>query len=500
MISSKPRLVLRADGDARIGLGHVMRLVALAEIAGPHWHRVLVLREPTAAIRTQLGEAVEEFITIHPLLSLDEEAVWLAKHVLQLTDVLVLDGYEFDFAYQQILRAAAGAILYIDDLHAIPQAADAILNPAGGVPRSHYDLRRPGARLFTGPAWAPLRAPFREAAQAPPPPADPTSVLLCLGGADPANYTRQLAANLLNVSGLGHLHVAVGAAYQCWEALQVWAAEQASTRLTLHHALPAAEFCSLLQACGAAVTSASTTSYEYVSAGGGLLTIIQTAENQRSIYEFLLSKGLARPYTALPNMLSAPDIAHIQTELWVAQRRHFDGRAPDRIRQLLASLGAQAHLVLRPATFADSEHLLAWTNDPVVRRYSYNSEPVLRPKHEGWLQDRLADPLHLVLVAEVAGQPAGTIRYAFDPLTGTATLSYSLAADFRGRGLGGPLLLKGSEIAYKQFGSTLRRVVGHVQNSNEPSQRAFRRADFCEFIDATTPADSVSFEQVGFGQ
>ncbi len=491
-----PRIIFRADGDAHIGLGHLTRLTALAEIAGSSFRRVFALRAAPASIRAEVAESVEEVIDLPAFETLAEEAAWLAGQLLQSTDLLVLDGYPFDFAYQQTVRAACGALLYLDDLRTGPQAADVVLNVAPLVPAeaTTYDLRRPGARLLTGPTWAPLRAPFRAAALAPAPPAPPNVVLLCLGGADPANHTQHLAETLVREPRVQHLHVVVGASYRHWEALDAWADAQPSERLTLHRALSAPVFCQLLQACGAAVVSPSTTSYEYASAGGGLLTLLLTAENQRGIHDFLLREGLARPTAALPNLLSAPDVAHIQAVLRSAQRQWFDGSAPQRLQHLISGLVAQAHLQLRRATAADAEQVLTWTNDPVTRQFSFNSAPVATPDHQRWFASRLADPNHLFLLATVGDVPAGTIRFGLEPATHTATLSFAIGAAFRGRSLAAPLLLAGVAAAYAHWGVLLKRIIGHVLPANEASCRAFRRAGFWERDDAQAPTNSVTFE------
>lgn len=491
---SKPRLILRADGNERIGLGHVMRLLALAEIAGEGFACEFVVRPGLPAGTSAELAAIGATLTELPALeSADAEAEWLARHFLQPTDTLVLDGYDFGPAYQQTVRAAVGALLYVDDMAAFPQIADVVLNPAGGVDPARYVLHRPGARLLIGPAWAPLRRPFREAAaHTTPVPAPVGQVLLCLGGADPANHTQRLAAELLPLPTIHHLYVAVGSAYRHYEELTAWSNAQNSARLTLHHALPAEAFAALLARCGTAITSASTVSYEY-AATGGLLTIVRTADNQQGIYDFLLREGLARPATALPNILSAPDRAHIQAILRVAQRRHFDGQAPVRLRQLLLSLSAQAHLALRPATAADSARLLMWANDSVTRQFSYTPTPVAPANHERWLAARLLDPQYLLLIASVADTPAGTIRFALSP-EGTAVLSFALAPEFRGLSLGVPLLLAGAEAAAAHWPHKLRRIVGHVLLTNEPSLRSFRRAGFAEGVDSDTPINSASFE------
>ncbi len=470
-----------------------MRLLALAEIAGAAFERRFVVRTglPPATLR-ELHAATDGNIGELPAdLPLTEEAAWLAAHELRPTDTLVLDGYCFDFAYQTRVRAAVGALVYLDDLAAFPQAADAVINPAGGVATGSYDLHRAGARLLHGPGWAPLRAPFRAAAAAGNPvPGAVDTVLLCLGGADLPDRTRHLAADLLAVPGIEMLHVVVGGAYGHWAELKAWAAPQAP-RLTLHRALSAEALAPLMQTCGAAVVSASTVSYEYASVGG-LLTVLLTADNQRGLHDFLLREGLARPAAALPNILSAPDSAHTQALLWAAQKQWFDGEAPARLRQLLRGLAAQAQLQLRPVTGADSALLLAWANEPLVRAASYQTAPITAAEHAHWLPARLADDAHLLLLADVAGQPAGTIRFALDAAAGTATLSFLVAPAYRGLNLAAALLLAGTAAAVRRWPAA-RWVVGHVQRGNAASLAAFRRAGFTEFSHDATPPDSVSF-------
>ncbi|OWP62337.1 UDP-2,4-diacetamido-2,4,6-trideoxy-beta-L-altropyranose hydrolase [Hymenobacter amundsenii] len=492
------RLLLRADGNARIGLGHVMRLLALAEILRPDFaEQVFLIREPDDALAKQLAVAGVAVLAL-PIRTLPEEAADLAARVLRPTDVLVLDGYDFRYDYQNTMRGAVHRLICLDDLHAFPLAADLVLNPAGGPTAADYELRQPGARLLSGPAYAPLRAAFREAdpgedaAAAP----DPFTVFVCLGGADPTHQTRRVATELLALPMVAQVHAVVGSAYQGWEALHAWAAGQPN--LSLHRHLGAAELAALMRRCGAAVCSASTISYEYCAAGGGLLLLLPTAENQHDLDHYLRAAGLARPFTAAPNILTSPEVGRLAAQLRAAQRRVFDGQAPMRLRQeLRALLLPPPPFALRPATATDSAQLLAWTNEPAVRRFSFNAEPVAEADHERWFAARLADDHALLLLAQDAatGRSAGLIRFAVE--AETATLSYLLDPDFRGRGLAPLLLLAGTRRLLAQF-AQVRRVLGHVQAANAASVHAFERAGF-QRQTMVSPANSLMFTWLGPG-
>jgi len=489
------RLVLRADGNSQIGLGHVMRLLALAEILRADFAEIIfLLQAPDAALAELLHAAGVALVTLPAGPTAQEPTTTLPPH-LQPTDVLVLDGYGFDYAYQTAVRPLVARLVCLDDLHSFPFAADLILNPAGGVGPTAYDLRTPGARLASGPAYAPLRADFSPADNQPA--ASPATVLLCLGGADPRQLTRATAAALLALLAVAHVHAVVGSAYGAWEELRTWAASH-SDRLTLHRALPAAALATLMRRCGAAVLSPSTISYEYCAAGGGLLLTLPTADNQHDLDYFLRGAGLALPYPTAPNVLTASEAPRLAAQLRQAQRQHFDGLAPQRLRQEFAALRLPAApLRLRPMQATDSAQLLAWTNDPDTRRQSFDPTPVPLAQHETWLTNQLAHPeRYLLLLAEeaITSAPAGLIRFVINTDNQgklTATLSYSLAPACRGRGWAAPLLLAGTRAVLAQF-PEVGRIIGEVKATNEASVRAFRRAGYAQAAEAG-PAGGLTF-------
>jgi UDP-2,4-diacetamido-2,4,6-trideoxy-beta-L-altropyranose hydrolase len=488
------RLVLRADGNSQLGLGHVMRLLALAEMLRADFEElVFLIQAPDEALVTLLRGAGTQ-VTALPSTPFSQELADVLPTLLHPADVLVLDGYGFDYAYQSAVHPLVARLVCLDDLHAFPFAADLVLNPAGGITPADYDLRRAAARLLAGPGYAPLRTDFQPLPSSIGP-ASPSQVLLCLGGADPRQLTQATAAALLALPTVAQVHAVVGSAYAAWDDLCAWAAAQ-GPRLTLHRALAAGQLAALMRRCGAAVLSPSTISYEYCAAGGGLLLTLPTAANQHDLDRFLRDAGLALPYSTAANVLTAAEAPRLAAQLREAQRRHFDGLAALRLRQEFAALCLPpAPLRLRPVQPADSNQLLTWTNDPATRRQSFNPAPVSLTQHEAWLASQLAHPSrYLLLLAEDAttGMPAGLIRFAVTmEAIPEAVLSYSLAPECRGRGWAAPLLLAGTRAALAQF-PLVQRVVGEVKADNEASVRAFRRAGYALASEAG-PAGGLTF-------
>ncbi|QNP52112.1 hypothetical protein H9L05_19855 [Hymenobacter qilianensis] len=73
---SLPRLVLRADGNPRIGLGHVMRLLALADILRDEFGCVFVIQEPDAVLLIQLQKSCLEVVEMPPSLRVVSQPGW----------------------------------------------------------------------------------------------------------------------------------------------------------------------------------------------------------------------------------------------------------------------------------------------------------------------------------------------------------------------------------------------------------------------------------------
>lgn len=143
-----------------------------------------------------------------------------------------------------------------------------------------------------------------------------------------------------------------------------------------------------------------------------------------------------------------------------------------------------ARFTVRRANAADAELLLAWRNDPVVRRWSRTSEVIDPDAHARWLHGTLADADRHLLVVQMCGDegdlPVATARYDLLPSSAGPTdrarweISISVAPEMRGRGVGGGTLRAADDwLAVTE--PAAEEVVAEVLPGNEGSDRLFRR-------------------------
>ncbi len=153
----RPRALLAADCGSGVGLGHLERILALADALRPHLDVSIVVPQDDAGVRDRVTRRGHIPVEAHG----DTQArVAAAVSATESVDVLVLDGYVFEVALQHRLRRRA-ALTVVDDL-CLPADCDLAVNPSP----AGEAMRPSGADSFLGgPAFALIRASFADARQ-----------------------------------------------------------------------------------------------------------------------------------------------------------------------------------------------------------------------------------------------------------------------------------------------------------------------------------------------
>lgn len=330
----KTRIIFRADGNSQIGLGHVVRSLALAEMLRHDFECVFAIQAPSVELQQQIRETCEELIILPACQSGEEKFnheldAYIAEDV-----VVVLDGYHFDTVYQNNLKQEGVKLVCIDDIHAYHFVADVVISHVLGLSKEQFSAEK-YTRFCLGAEYALLRKNFlNEAKQFTCLSKNDSEVFICLGGADPLNQTLDVLKYC--VSKLPNLKysVVVGAANPHKQTLSDFA-YQNSIGCDILTNLSADEMSNYMQESSTAITSASSVAYEYLCTHG-ILYLVQTAGNQSEVYDYLVKNNLALPLTSFGKKLS-PDA---QKTLIRNGCQIFDGNQASRFLKIFKELSA----------------------------------------------------------------------------------------------------------------------------------------------------------------
>lgn len=123
----------------------------------------------------------------------------------------------------------------------------------------------------------------------------------------------------------------------------------------------------------------------------------------------------------------------------------------------------------RKASILDLELLLQWRNDPLTRQNSGNTELVTRDTHEEWLKASLGNTNRKLYIAEISGEPVGTVR--LDLLKSGWNLSWTVAPAARGKGMGKRMVRQATQLVSDS-------LIAEVRQSNLASLRIVTHAGF----------------------
>jgi UDP-2,4-diacetamido-2,4,6-trideoxy-beta-L-altropyranose hydrolase len=285
------RLLFRADAGSRIGTGHVMRCLSLAG-AWQYGRSILISCCDSYDLARRAAEANVEFI---PLVAAHPNCQDL-KDTLQYirtlkADGVVLDGYHFDPAYQQAIKASGTHLMVIDDYAHQPRyEADVLVNQNIGAEILPYCCN-PGAQLLLGTRYALLRSQFSSCVgykrQIP---CVGRKILVTLGGTDPDNVTLKVI-RALQQSNLESCEAVIvlggGNTHEAEIRLAVRSAGARTRLVTDVSNMP-----ELMVWADIAISAGGTTCWELALMGLPNIILVQ-AENQLKIADGLNRAGVA---------------------------------------------------------------------------------------------------------------------------------------------------------------------------------------------------------------
>ncbi|MFT5313261.1 MAG: UDP-2,4-diacetamido-2,4,6-trideoxy-beta-L-altropyranose hydrolase [Paraglaciecola sp.] len=229
-------ILFRVDANSSIGMGHLMRCLALAQ-ALDKWNiqSFFAVDSSTQALCKSRRDWCGEILLLPEHIEATAETAWIEKMLIdQQIDALVLDGYQFGQAYRQGLsRLNCPLILFDDNNESGALYAKLVINGAENAPALGYQQTAPAADYCLGAQYRVLRQEFIH--QIPSQWQARHLLTLCMGGSDPKQLSLPLLKALEAQGFTGPICLITGDAYQGLAQLQSVLQHSAMTVQHIHN-------------------------------------------------------------------------------------------------------------------------------------------------------------------------------------------------------------------------------------------------------------------------
>lgn len=342
--------LIRADGNAKIGAGHLMRCLTIADelrgrIGGGEILFVCADRQ-SAELAQSRGFRVH-VLESDPQNMEAELSAWQGiPEVDKKTDVIhdiMVDSYFVTGPYLREL-GKYGRVTLLDDMGQEGFPVDRLVNYNAYADREHYETlyRHSDTELILGSAYVPVRPQFcgkpysvRERVE---------KVLITTGGGDLDNIAGQILKKLKdNAAETIQYHLVIGSFNPHFEEMRVL--EKQSGNIHIHHNVQ--DMAGLMRQCDLAVTAGGSTVYELAAIGVPFICF-SYAENQEKITEYLGREGIAfaagayhrEPEATLERIaeqvMTLTGDKNKRSECYLNGRTLTDGLGAGRLAELLA--------------------------------------------------------------------------------------------------------------------------------------------------------------------
>lgn len=328
----KPTIVFRADGNSKIGLGHFMRTLALAEMLNDQFRCVYATISPNEYQKAEIAEVCQERIDLPE----GDSHFRTFLNNLKGDEIVVLDNYYFTTSYQLKIKTLGCKLVCIDDIHDKHYVADLIINHAEGIEPLVFSAEG-YTRFALGYQYALLRKEYLsdivEVEQ------KKYSCFLMMGGADPYDKIYKLSEMINSLNLDLPAAVVLGSNYK--DAVTLEAFENIIPFRNLHPR----DVLQTMQRSRIGILPASTVAIEACAVR---LPFVcgYFIDNQREIYNGIQKKSLALCVgsfleinrTTLSDALEKINEPALYKKIKQNQKKYLDKKSKERYSKLFQAL------------------------------------------------------------------------------------------------------------------------------------------------------------------
>ena len=484
-------LVIRADGNSRVGYGHAMRCLAL----GQAWQDaggdvVFVTADRDAWLSRRFADEGMRHVVLADRCSKEVGQIDALTSFAAAVSAewVVMDGYHFTTANHSRVRDAGLSLLVVDDhAHIDRYDCDVLLNQNHGVSADLYESAGDIGRVLTGSRFSLLRREFRRSFAARSYDGGLREIVVSLGGcawAIPVTCQILEGMGQAELSGGCRVRLVLPSDLSTADAADVAAAID-RCGLSCRVEQQVADMSVVFEQADLAIGAAGATSWERALTGLPSL-MVTLADNQQIVAEQVSASGAAY-HLGWHDDVTASDVASVvrcldqspgdREKMSAAARALLDPWGADRVVQ--AMTGSQ--LRLRPATMEDCRLVWSWANEPHTREMSFSGvESIPLDQHEEWYRGKQqSSACHHWIACLADDTPIGQIRFDIDGAV--AVVSVTLVPEHRGRGFGRQIIQLGTQRLMRE--TPVEVVEALIRPDNAASLHVFRKCGFVQVAD-----------------
>ena len=467
------RVVIFTEAGRDIGFGHLIRCMSLAQAF------------EEKGIETEFVVSGDETVTDllssrkHIILNWHNEKDRLFDKISG-ADITVVDSYIANKSSYKDIADMANLAVYMDDNKRIDYPAGVVVNGSMLTGEINYPVKE-NIEYLTGTEYIPLRKEFWEIAEK-----DIRNemehVLITFGGSDPFNITPGILELMVSEYPGIYKTVVIGQGFM--NKSEIEDIKDEKTRLIFNP--DAEEMKRLMSDADIAVSAGGQTLYELACTGTPTIAVAVAENQMNNIKGWLkagfieyagwwedesLSDNIYKGIKALKEKASRA----VRSE---AGRKNVDGQGARRTAGRCLGMLFDKNIVLSPAGPDDVRDVYELSNEPGVRKSSFNTQHIEFEEHEKWFIERLNDNSCIFMIARYREDVLGQVRFNVDG--DEAVVSISISKKYRALGAGG--IINRKALKYLEAAAPDVVVVkAFIKKDNDFSVEFFEKAGY-EFV------------------
>lgn len=275
----RKKLLIRADGNANIGAGHIMRCMSIGNAARKLDVDVCFVTADESFLAVLKNNDFKVYVLNSDYKKMEDELDKLLPLLREeKPDRIILDSYYVTAKYMETIKQYS-ELVYIDDVLSFPYPADTLINyNIYACEKQYTDLyaSRELPKMLLGCRYVPLRDEF-QTGKVVEIKNDVKSVLFSAGGADPERIALRFVKNVVSNERFNDtvFHIVLGSFEPDKDEIE--AISRSHSNIVTHSNV--SRMSDLMLQCDLAISAAGSTLYELCACGVPTITYV-LADNQ----------------------------------------------------------------------------------------------------------------------------------------------------------------------------------------------------------------------------